>query len=113
MCTVMLLEGVVGQAGNTQETCSRYPATVELIICGFHINRNSSRLIHITGTLFFISNCEYIIAACQLHTQMMCCASFFITISFLQDCHLAHVKRVAHFRSCLASFPVVFFIKAV
>ena len=28
MCTVNLLEGVFGQAGNTQETCSRNPAPV-------------------------------------------------------------------------------------
>ena len=28
MSTVILLEGVVGQAGNTQETCSRNPAPV-------------------------------------------------------------------------------------
>ena len=28
MCTVNLLEGVFGQAGNTQKTCSRNPAPV-------------------------------------------------------------------------------------
>ena len=28
MCTVILLEGVVGQGGNKQETCSRNPAPV-------------------------------------------------------------------------------------